>query len=233
MATNTIKKLGWHFLHADMTLGFGDNRKATVGGVLSIPSHLSTSICNMGMHASETPAQASVFKKGPVITRVEVFDDVIVEFDKFCGRSRRVIWAHRLSHADVKKMAKDCSCSSSRFGSQLECNISDVARNSPTKFNAWIQDLMSGRVKVGKPAPVRPHLTEKAVLDQLLPRTIRTKKEVMKEIGSLYDLTTLPNYTYVDRFDEIVSNLEGVKVIAIEDFTASGDTGYVLKPRAR
>lgn len=231
MATNTLSRLGWHFLPADMTLGYGDGRKVKVGGTLSIPSHEYPSTCNRGMHASSTPTQASQFKKGPVVTYVEVSGDLVTDVDKFCGRSRKVLWAHELTKTEIEALRKFCGYPGNA-SAEIKDALREIANWNSVKFNEWFDKLKAGKIKLPAPKPAKPKFDEKALLAQLMPRTIRTRKEIMRDVGAFYDFES-DDGCYNDMFDEVTDILNGGKIIVIEDFTASGEKGFVLKPRSR
>ena len=231
----TTKKLGWHFLPSNMTLGYGDGRVAKVGETLSIKPHQSPVTCGTGMHASETPSQAANHTKGPVITRVEVSGDIDFDSDKFCGRHRKVLWAYELSKEDVKRLAK-ASGYTLTMGSLTRDSVADllneVARYRSTAFDSWIEKLAAGQIK-GSPAPApKPRFTPKVLLANLMPRVVRTKKEILRDVGKFYDMTTTDDWSD-DAFQEAVETLDGDKILIISDFTPAGEDGYVLKPRSR
>lgn len=97
--------LGWHFLPADMRLTNGDGRLAEVGKTLTAYGG-SPCACISGMHASAAPSSAARFKRGPVITRVRVWGALDVEPDKFAGQHRRVLWARRVTRADLSELIR-------------------------------------------------------------------------------------------------------------------------------
>lgn len=227
---SNTKKLGWHFLRADMRLGYGDGRTAAVGKTLSIPASRGPSMCSNGMHASVRPSDAAGFGKGPVVTRVEVWGDISTDSDKFCGRHRRVLWARTLTDRDVKALKKAVKYPHTMHGNVVS-DLTNLAAHDPDRFDKWVEALYAKRSSV-QPIP-RRSLTEKDLLAQLMPRTIRTKAEVLRDIGGFFDMDPASS-NYDDRFDELIDDLEcSDKIIIVNNFTRGCNDGYVLRPRER
>lgn len=239
--SNGLVERGWHFLPSSMKLDYGDGRKAEVGKTLSIPKSATPHTCSSGMHASLKPSQAASFCKGPVLTRVEVWGDIETDNDKFCGRNRRVLWAKELKQSDVLDLTKAVGKPAPPSKEVVERSLANIAGWEAAKFDAWIDvfvrtngmtDALLDSVSMAIEAIQRPTFDAKSLLAQLMPRTIRTKKEILRDVKGFYDLTPADDWN-ADRFDEVVEELDGDRIIVIEDFSPSGEAGYVLKPRAR
>ena len=242
MATKTKKiakkkRLGWHFLPDTMQLTNLDNRKAAVGKTLSIPAKQTPNCCFVGMHASDLPHQAAQFNKGPVLCRVEVWGNVDTRGnDKFCGRHRRVLWAHEITAKDATQLAKRLH---QRFdptsGIAISSFLKLAASMATDLFDRVILELAErkglnagGKVRV---VPVKPPFDVKALLGQLMQRVIRTETDIMRDVGDFYHFD---NGAGGDLFRDVVdAALATDKVIVVDGFTSDGRSGYVLRGRRR
>lgn len=118
MANNSKRKprprLGWHFLSADRLLRYGDGRRVEVGTELSIATGASPVLCSYGMHASPRIVDALRNHRGPVLCRVVVRGDIQTDRrmypDKFCGRSRRVLWMRSVPKDVFVKALRAVEC---------------------------------------------------------------------------------------------------------------------------
>lgn len=236
MANNTKKKLGWHFLPADMRLTNGDGRQAKVGHSLSIPKDETPRCCGIGMHASVNPSQAARFEAGPVLTRVEVTGQIHDQYDKFAGRTRKVLWAKKLTYKDVAALAKAVGHSLPYYftakstDSEITSQLKNIAYSYSGGFNTWCDNLMKsdsgGTVIVAAPKPL---FTAKILLSLLSNRLVRTKKEILSGLSGVYDMTPTDTWN-ADAFDSIVDDDSGTKIIVVDGFTPSGADGYLLRP---
>ena len=80
----------WHFLRDDMTGGYGDEPAWTDGEKRTVEGELV--MCSHGYHASERLIDAVTYARGSTICRVEVSKDMLIDTDKVCSRSRRLLW---------------------------------------------------------------------------------------------------------------------------------------------
>jgi len=239
------KRLGWHFLPADLTLTNGDGRAVTVGTTLSIPPHQVPKTCSYGMHASVRPSDAAKYNRGPVLCRVEVWGDIANDDDKFCGRHRRVLWMKELTEADVREIARAVPNASGAltsrgrpfnvtYGLSAVAGLSTVAGVNEAAFDraivAWAAKH-GAKVRSRAAAAAKPPLTEKALLGVLMPRVIRTKAEIMRDLGGFYDTSTADTY-YDDAFEKLVDDLDG-KLGEAENIDGRGTKGYFLIKRTR
>lgn len=227
------KRLGWHFLPSSRTLGFNDGRTVHVGKTLSMKdTSLTPSVCNAGMHASDQPSEAAVFKKGPVLSRVEVWGDISSASGKFCGRHRKVVWMRELLSEDIKALCAAVGCAIYGVRAAGVEDISHAVSQDCNKFDKWVLAWAKRNGQGSIEAP-KPRLTAKLLLQQLLPRTIRTKAEILKDLNGFYDMNAEDSF-YDDAFEELLDET-GVQdaLIVVDSFTAGGKDGYVLKPRGR
>lgn len=230
MATNNKKILGWHFLPASMLLEYYDGRKAEVGKTLSMTDAADPKCCSRGMHASKKPSQAATFNKGPVLTRVEVSGDIDEQHDKFAGRNRKVLWAKKLSDADIKKCLKSVGYSYNDWSSTstLVSNLASASGSSAysDKVDKWLiswakkNGLVEGTVSF-----VKPEIDEKTIISLLNRRVVRTEKEIKKDLGDTFDMSN-----WDDVFDNAANDM---KVLIVDDYEKNGNAGYLLSSSAR
>lgn len=217
------KKLGWHFLPADMRLTYHDRRHAKVGETLSIPDSQTPYPCNVGMHASCRPSSAARFSRGPVLTRVEVWGDLHTQYDKFCGRHRRVIWAKEVTDADLKPLEKDLGIT--HPSGSITDRLYAAACCDGDAFDSWAMALLAG-VK-----PSKPRLTKAILLGLFTPGAVRTHRELVAALKGSFDLKS---DSFGDKIEELIDDVScdpGFHVI--EDFDGDQD-GYVIsKPRSK
>lgn len=232
--TKSNQKFGWHFLPKNKKLKYGDDRKVEVGKPLSISKGEKPKVCNTGMHASEKIAQAAQYNAGPVLCRVIVSGDLDTSAaDKFCGRTRTVIWMKELTAAD---MTAAIVAAGSTVGSYTDQDSLVHRLNSCTdwKLNstleAWAKKNGWDDTKQQQVLPTfeKPSLTKDVVLSLLSDRMVRTKHEILKQLGDAYDLTSNDSYND-DAFDEIIEDLKNYpsKVHVVEEFTKNQADGYL------
>ena len=99
--------LGWHFIRADMRLGFGDGRKAQIGKWLSVEGE--PRLCAYGLHASGRAIEALGYlgRESTVVCRVELDGTIVHGGKTMVAQKRRILWA---AHADaaLRDFALDC-----------------------------------------------------------------------------------------------------------------------------
>ena len=84
---------GWHFLHEDRRLGYGDGRLVVAGETLSIPDpDVPLILCGYGLHASERAADAVKYMPGFIVERVQLRGNILFERDKACATERHCYW---------------------------------------------------------------------------------------------------------------------------------------------
>ncbi len=234
-ATNkTNVKLGWHFLPADRKLSEGDGRTVSLGQTLTMKynSTETPACCSYGMHASERISQAAKFEKGPVLCRVEVWGNIDTNHDKFCGRHRRVIWWKELTKAEMAQLAggsaKGYSASNSednllrgmRYGMDFDKNAEALA-----KKHGW-DDAKNAVNPVGDTprfVQIKEKLSDDTVVSLLDKRFVRTRAEIEKQLGNVFDMS---------ESDDVFDDLEyDSRVHVIEDFTKDGARGYLRTAR--
>lgn len=217
------KKLGWHFLPADMRLTYSDRRQAKVGETLSIPDSQTPYPCSVGMHASDKPNQAARYGRGPVLTRVEVWGDLHTQYDKFCGRHRRVIWAKEVTDADLKPLEKDLGIT--HPSRSITDRLYSAACSDPDAFDNWAMHFMAG-VKSGK-----PRLSKEILLGLFTPGVVRTHRELVAALKGSFDLKS---DSFGDKIEELIDDLSSdLGFHVIEDFDGTQD-GYVIsRPRSK
>jgi len=82
--------LGWHFMRADRTLGYGDTRPVCVGEWLEHSGSLV--LCKSGLHGGKKILDALRYAPGPTICRCEYDGEIVRDDDKFVAARRRVLW---------------------------------------------------------------------------------------------------------------------------------------------
>ncbi len=82
--------LAWHFAPRDLKLGYGDGRKIVVGETLTV-SPQCLKLCKYGLHGSVRILDALQHAPGLMICRVELGGRMLVDTDKICAETRRVI----------------------------------------------------------------------------------------------------------------------------------------------
>lgn len=227
---NKKTKLGWHFLPSSKKLEYGDDRKVEVGKKLSIPSGATVWICHTGMHASERITAAASFKKGPVLCRVEVSGDIEEQTDKFCGRSRTVLWMKELTDKDVDALAKHLQ--GSTYAISLEKRLHELCSANPDKAEKWLNAwAKKNGVDGSKPTPfvyTPPELTEKDVLSVVTGRLAKSEKEIAKDLKGSF---TMQDSNGNDLLDELLDNLTYTgKLIRAEGWAKDGSDGF-LRPQ--
>jgi hypothetical protein len=226
------KKLGWHFLPADMKLGYGDNRKAAVGQTLSLTNKSKVDCCYNGLHASEKIHNAASFGKGPVLCRVEVSGEINTKGNKFCGRNRKVLWARKLTTKEMRALLDHIGWGSNLGDDEdsLVQSMDSAAGSYPDELDNWLEAWAkkNGCIpgKYASPAPeyVQPSVTEKCILALISRRMVRTAKEIRADL-TVFDC---------GNFDTIMDDLcSDGKVLQVNDYTKNGMDGYVLAPTSR
>lgn len=233
----STNKLGWHFINSNLTLGYGDGRTVQVGVPLSMKGGGTPVTCQRGMHASAKPSDAASFQRGSVICRVKVSGQIDEDSDKFCGRTRTVLWMKEITSGEFGNI---CRIMGESSGNYLSSSSSDVAyalktlayRKGPSFDRAieqWAKDngMTNSR---GPVTPPKPLLEEKDLLRCLMPRVARTKKEILRDIKSYYDLKAQDGFND-DRFDEVVEDSD--RVIVIDNIDGRGNDGFMLRDRSR
>lgn len=98
------QRLGWHLLSSWFKLGYQDNRKVKVGQKISLLPYKDIfgnivnpvpMLCKRGMHASHK-IHKTMRDVGRVMCRVLVEGDIQSNRNKFCGRSRTILWAMKV-----------------------------------------------------------------------------------------------------------------------------------------
>jgi hypothetical protein len=237
---NRNSRFGWHFLPEDLKLDYGDGRKVEVGKKLSIGANISPSACVSGMHASDKISQAASFNKGPVLCRVLVEGDIDTDNNKFCGRSRTVLWMKRITADDYRKFSRETSIDIATRSSldktsadDLRLNLSGKCGNFSTskslvdnwfekwaRANGWV-DTMSVQTYS------KPEFTVKVLKTLLLPRVIRSEKEILKDVGSFYDYDDHNN----DIFGDEAFYDSDIRVV--ENYFRDGSHGYCLADKKK
>jgi hypothetical protein len=232
----TNKKLGWHFLPKDMTLGYADGRKAQVGKTLKYTGTATPQVCYRGMHASHTIADAASFKKGPVLCRVEISGDVSDDGAKMAGRERKVISAKEVTLRDAKQLGKDLKHDGLKNITdeyEIAYELSNAAYDDAPAFNKvmekWIAD---GRQVVE--VEVKPKLTAEILKAFMGVGIVRTKTELEKAFKG-FDIEADDDSYHDDLIEEL---LEEVDAIEIDGFQKTrnncfGEAGYVIGRKSR
>lgn len=247
MATKTKKlpdpsrpdlRLGWHFLPANKTLTYGDGRKVTVGATLSTSAV--PSVCARGMHASEKVTDAAAYTRGPVMCRVEVWGSIDTSHsDKFSGQHRKVLWMKQLTKKDIKECFNDIGYEVpdywnsetpvSSYINQLGCVVHGEEYQDAVE--AWLENWAQKNGCPGlKPKTVKkvvlpPELTTDELIPLLSDRYVRTREELETQIGDQWGEDSVDNAFYDLAYDEAVC--------VVENFTADGDDGYVLRQKKK
>ena len=94
----------WHFSNG--TLGYSDNRRVREGEVYSCEGEIE--LCHNGMHGSVRAFDALSFRKGCIVSRVEIVGEVKRAGDKVVGRSRRVLWTYDATEV-LGKFSRMCA----------------------------------------------------------------------------------------------------------------------------
>ncbi|MBV9125673.1 MAG: hypothetical protein JO112_20175 [Planctomycetes bacterium] len=210
-------KLGYHFLPANMKLGYSDGRKAEVGKTLSMQStSASPRLCSDGMHASPSPAEAARHGKGPTLTQVEVWGDLTGDDgNKFAGRHRKVLWAKTLSLADLQKIGKKAAGRNSKFATAktvtdaVSYMSSFYSADEKARLNATLLKFakangcpnikeipaMPRLPRAPRPPKKLPKITSKMVRDVLDVYTVTGRAELERALKG-FDLKTLDNAIY-------------------------------------
>jgi hypothetical protein len=82
--------ISWHFVSDDRRLQF-DASHLTVDAGWVYHTDASIVLYESGMHASIHPMDALTYAPGPVLCRVAVWGDVVIDKDKIAGRNREVL----------------------------------------------------------------------------------------------------------------------------------------------
>lgn len=80
----TTEYWGWHFSAGKEA--YGRSRKLESGVTLSVRPPLY--MCSHGLHASAKPLDALGYGSGPLVSRVRLFGEVLVDTDKACATRR-------------------------------------------------------------------------------------------------------------------------------------------------
>lgn len=236
MASNKqTKKLGWHFLPKDRTLTNGDGRKVKLGVAVRMKGGSMPSCCHTGMHASEAIHDAARYERGPVLCRVEVWGDIDLNPDKFSGRWRRVLWMREVTQSDLRQVA--IAMGTPFLG--VTCEVTEwlkiLGGRHGTAFDRemtmWAKGHGAGDKTSGPEKPERPVLTEKDLIRLLAPRVVRTKEEILRDIGSYYDLTPDDEDSGDDLLDELIVDCNRIRTV--DNIDGKGTEGYVLQTRRR
>jgi hypothetical protein len=229
-------RLGWHFLPEDGKLSYSDSRKVVVGQTLSIPDNLTPDPCYRGMHASEDLCDAAQYNRGPIICRVEVWGDVKVATDKFCGRHRKVLWMHKLTKAEIVACCKAAGYKVSPSGMSTDDlieELSSAAGYNPDAVRSWMESLAQ---QLGCPGlnPKKkytinltycaPELTAGILKALLNDRLVQTYDELEKQVKDVYD-----EDTFEDAFLLLADEDD---VIVLDSYGPNYQDGYVLKRKA-
>ena len=94
----------WHF--SSGTLGYGDNRKVETGQIHKCTGE--PKLCNNGMHGSIKALDAISFRKGCIVSRVNITGGVIRGSDKVVGASREILWVADATDV-LRKFARMCA----------------------------------------------------------------------------------------------------------------------------
>jgi len=104
--------LAWHFLPADLRLGYGDGRLVQKEQRLRIEGE--PLLCKHGMHGSRRLIDALSYASGPIIERVEIGVDkpykIVEGQDKLVGNWRKTLWwidATMILHEFACRTAED------------------------------------------------------------------------------------------------------------------------------
>lgn len=220
-------KLGWHFLPADMKLGYSDNRKVEVGKTLSVLKASKIEPCYNGMHAAERISQAASYGKGPVLCRVEISGDITVKGNKFAGRHRKVLWARKLTCKEMRTLLDHIGWGANLLDDEdsLVQSMDSAAGSYADEMDKWLEKwakdhgCVPGKYVVAAPTYIQPSVTEKHVLALISRRMVRTAKEIKADLA-VFDCGT---------FDSIMDTLcSDGKVLQVNDYTKNGLDGYVL-----
>lgn len=235
MASNKqAKKLGWHFLPKDRTLTNGDGRKVKLGVALKMKGAGDPSCCCIGMHASDMIHDAARYKRGPVLSRVEVWGDIDLDNDKFSGRWRRVLWMREVSQSDLRSISIAMG-SSLTLSFEVTESLKVLGERNPVSFDremtAWAKGHGAGDKTSGPEKPERPLLTERDLIKLLAPRVVRTKEEILRDIGSYYDLTPDDRSIHDDLIDQLIEDCNRIRVV--DDIDGKGTEGFVLQTHRR
>ena len=93
----------WHFTAATLR----DGRPIPADGVV-LHHDGPLVMCESGLHWSRTPLAALQYAPGPILCRVEVWGDIIEDFDKGISRNRVILW--RLDATDLlREFARRCA----------------------------------------------------------------------------------------------------------------------------
>jgi hypothetical protein len=225
-------KLGWHFLPADRKLTYSDNRKVEVGKTLSVGGAPMT--CSRGLHASEQITQAASFSRGPVLTRVEVWGNLAVDDNKFCGNNRKALWMGVLTIQDIKDCLKSVGYRPSGYVKTIDeyvAELANAASDEEDLVEAWLETWAArhgcpgAKVHQIEPVVMKPEMTATILRSFLSDRIVFTRPELDAIIGDTYDEDTVDS-AFEDLIDE-----SGVCVV--ECYANNGyDEGYVLARKA-
>ena len=96
--------LAWHF--SDGTLGYSDDRRVEAGVMYTCEG--TPELCRNGMHASIDPIDAIAFRKGCIVSRVDVTGGVLKQEGKIVGANRLVLWTADATEV-LRKFARLCA----------------------------------------------------------------------------------------------------------------------------
>lgn len=107
---NEQRVLAWHFLRDDGRLGLthraSGHVRVTAGRTLHWDGEVL--LCESGLHASVSALDALHYAPGCVVSRVEVWGNVVRGPDKIAGSRRRALWVADAS-VPLRLFAADCA----------------------------------------------------------------------------------------------------------------------------
>ena len=96
----------FHFINANMQLGYGDNRKIIVGETLTVDCE--PVLCKSGLHASERALDALYYANSSIVTIVELGGKIVHGEDKSVGTERTVLAIADIEE-ELKLFARQCA----------------------------------------------------------------------------------------------------------------------------
>jgi hypothetical protein len=119
---------GWHFLRQDGKLAYYADNPNSMDGVVVKPGMVfevegEIIPCVNGLHASKRALDALDYAPGPIVTRVQLDGQIVVEGDKAAASKRRVLWmadATRTLHLFTCLCAEEALNSIRKRGLQVD-----------------------------------------------------------------------------------------------------------------